>query len=252
METSTCPKCGFPREPRALDCPVCGIVFAKYLSAPAARPAAVPPPVPPALQAPPQMQPPPPGALNPYAPPQANAIGPLPPPLPQPALGNGLWRSGDVLVIRKGSTLPNHCVTCNRPTGNRWQKTFHWVPSWVYFMILAQLLIYLIVYYSVRKSADLALPLCEDHSEKRKRDTALAWLLVCGGLVLMFASIAAADSPRLLTAVFALAIAGVVSGAVFSTRANVVKPVKIDRDHVWLKKVSPDFLAALPEAPFGF
>lgn len=34
MSDSSCPKCGFAREPSALDCPVCGIVFSRYRSAP--------------------------------------------------------------------------------------------------------------------------------------------------------------------------------------------------------------------------
>jgi uncharacterized RDD family membrane protein YckC len=28
--TDSCPKCGFAREPKSVDCPVCGIVFARY------------------------------------------------------------------------------------------------------------------------------------------------------------------------------------------------------------------------------
>lgn len=32
--TDSCPKCGFAREPQSLDCPVCGIVFARYRARP--------------------------------------------------------------------------------------------------------------------------------------------------------------------------------------------------------------------------
>jgi len=234
METPTCPQCGYPREPKALDCPVCGIVFAKYRAAAPAglrpEPAAVPPPLP---------------TLNPYAPPQA-AVSVTSPPLPQAGLA-GVWRSGDVLVVRKGYPLPGRCVVCNQPTGNRWQKTHYWVPLGIRLLILLHVIIYLIAYLIVRKSADLAIPLCGDHARKRSRDTMLSWVLVIGGLALFFGIAFATDSPRLLATIITLALTGLITGIVLSVKANVVKPVKIDNDYVWLKKVSPAFLSGLPE-----
>lgn len=245
METQTCPKCGFLRDPQALDCPVCGVVYAKFERgipagpAPASPgPAAMPPPLPPP---------------NPYAAPRANLSFSGPPPVPQQqmAVPQGLWRSGDDLVFFKGYPLPGRCLACNRETSYRWKKTFTWVPSWVQLTIILSIPVYLAVYYSTRKQADLAIPLCQEHEGKRKKNTILSWALVLGGLMLMVGCIAAADTPRLLLAIFLLGLASLVTGAILSVNGNVVRLVKIDNYYVWLKKVSPEFIATLPVVPAG-
>ena len=251
METQTCPKCGFVREPKALDCPVCGIVYAKFERGGTARPAPAP-----ALSADPggtlfadgsspYAAPPPLPPMNPYASPLAAG----PPPVPQAVAG--VWRSGDTMVLCKGYPLPGRCVVCNRDTNFRWHKTYSWVPGWVHILVF-WLLIYLIVYLSIRKQADVAVPLCQEHEESRKRNTTLAWVLCAGGVLLMFGCIAAADHPSVLTTILLLGFASIVAGAVFSMKGTVLRPVKIDNTYVWLKKVNPEYLAVLPEAMMGF
>jgi hypothetical protein len=70
METLTCPKCHGPREPQAVACPACGIVFGKY-------------------QAPVTA-----GGRNPYASSRSPAAS--------------AWREGSLLVMcRKGAQLPD-------------------------------------------------------------------------------------------------------------------------------------------------
>ncbi len=246
METQTCPKCGFLREPQALDCPVCGVVYAKFERGIPADPA---PATPRAAATPPPLPPP-----NPYAAPRANLSASGPPPVPQPqmvVLPQGLWRSGDQLVFSKGYPLPGHCLVCNQETSYRWRKTISWVPTWVHFTILLQLLPYLIIYLSVRKQADLAIPLCQEHEDKRKKNTRLSWVLVIGGLMLMMGCVVASDTPRLVLAILLLGVTSLITGAVLSVKGNVVRPVKIDNYYVWLKKVSPELLSALPLVPAG-
>ena len=253
METQTCPKCGFQREPKALDCPVCGVVYAKFERGTPARPAPIP--VRPADSgtlfagdASPYAAPPPLPA-NPYASPQAQLSLPGPPPVPQTVF-QGVWRSGNVLVVHKGSQLPGRCVVCNRETSLRWQKTFSWAPGWVRILVV-QLLIYLIVYLSIRKQANLAVPLCQEHEAKRKRDTTLSWVLILGGLVTIFASIIAFDNPNLLLTMIGLSLVAIITGVVFSAKGNVLQPSRIDHTYCWLRKACPEYLAAVPHAPAG-
>jgi hypothetical protein len=254
METQTCPKCGFPREPKALDCPVCGIVFAKFEKTAAARPA-------PAHAGPDRSVlpaqtlyggPPPPAAMNPYAPPQANLSVSGPPPLPT-APTDGVWRSADILVLRKGTELPGRCVACNQATGERWQKTFYWVPSGLRLLILLNVVIYAVVMLVVRKKAELSVPLCPVHNEKRKRGITQGWIALLIGLCLLVGSFATLndESTAKFGLLFVLGLILIITGAVLSSNAVPIQPKKIDDYYVWLKKASPELLATLPQAPPG-
>jgi len=246
METQTCPKCGFPREPQALDCPVCGIVYAKVERRAASSRPAPASPGPASATAPPPLPP-----ANPYAAPRANLSFSGPPLVPQQQASTfqGLWRAGDELVLLKGYPLPGRCLACNRDTSYRWKKTFSWVPSWVQLTVLLSIPIYLVVYYSMRKQADLAILLCQEHEAKRKKNTMLSWVLVLGGLVMMPGCLAASDTPRLLLPIFFLGLASFLAGAILSVNGNIVRLAKMDDNYVWLKKVSPEFLATVPQMP---
>jgi hypothetical protein len=236
METQTCPKCGYLREPNAADCPACGIVFAKYHGAPAAR-HAVPAP-----------------SHNPYAPPQFEKVE-QPPPLPAPAAAavpEGIWQFQDVLVLLKGTPLPDRCVTCNRPTRYRWRRTFYWAPPALRLLILLNVLIYAVVMIAVRKRADLDIPLCEEHNAQRSANTRNGWLLALLGLVLNVASyFAIGDEGPLVVFLCGLGVIGLFAGAIIASNAIPLQVKKIDDYYVWMKKAGPEFLRTLPPAPWN-
>lgn len=229
METLTCPKCNYPREPRAVDCPACGIVFAKFQ----------------------KTQPP--AALNPYAAPQSDLA---PPPLPVPAAADvrpGVWRHEGLLIVQQGAELPGRCVACNRPTANRWHKTFYWAPPVLRVLILLNLIVYAIVMLAVRKKAEMAVPLCEEHDEKRRATVRNSWLLVLGGSVLIVASFLAlgADSGGAFGLLFCIGLITLIAAAVVSSNASPLQPKKIDGYYSFMKKAGQDFLYSLPSPPMG-
>ena len=231
METLTCPKCNFLREPRALDCPACGIVFAKYQKA----------------------APPPPAALNPYATPQSDTA---PPPLPGPAATvapAGVWRHEGLLIIQQGAELPDRCVVCNRSTVHRWSKTFYWAPPGLRILIFLAPLIYVIVVLAVRKKADLAVPLCEEHEEKRRTQVRNSWLVAIGSIVLLCTSFLALadDSGAVFGLLFCLGLVGLIASALMSSSALLLQPKKIDGYYAFMKKAGDDFLRSLPSPPMG-
>lgn len=236
METLTCPKCGYLREPNAVDCPACGIVFAKYQSAPAAR-RAVPEP-----------------GHNPYAPPQFDKAV-QPPPLPAPAaapLPEGIWQFQDLLILLKGTALPDRCVTCNRPAHHRWKKTFYWAPPALRLLILLNFVIYAVVMIAVRKRVDLDIPLCEEHAAQRSANTRNGWLLALLGLFVMMASyFAIGDEGPMVVFLCGLGVIGLFAGAIIASNAIPLQPKKIDDYYVWMKKAGPEFLRTLPPAPWN-
>jgi hypothetical protein len=82
------------------------------------------------------------------------------------------WQDGDV---------PDVCMKCGRKAYDRVQKTFLWMPGWVYVLILAGLLIFAIVALCVRERRTTSLPLCEEHKNHwywRNLWAGLSFLLV--------------------------------------------------------------------------
>jgi hypothetical protein len=244
--SQTCPKCGWAREPGAIECPACGIVYARYGGGP--RPAASPetgafgpPPLPSSGE-----------AVNPYAPPQSNLQNTFGTPIGQMFAAAGVWRTGDLLVMQKGAVLPNRCLVCNQPASVQFPKKMYWHSPWVYVLILLNLFIYLIAALIARKKADVVLPLCGEHAEKRKRTATIGGVLVVASLVSMVGSFAVIDGEG---PAFALMFSGgflmLLVGAIMLSMANKIVPKKIDDYHVWLRKVSASYLAALPPAPPG-
>lgn len=245
----TCPKCGWVRELGAVECPACGIVYARYGGGPRPTASAEADPF-----APPPLPPPPNDALNPYAPPQS---------IPQTAMespfgqmypgGAGVWRAGDILVMQKGASLPNRCLVCNQPASVQFPKKMYWHHPAVYLLILINIIVYAIGAAIVRKKADVVLPLCAEHAAKRKRMVAAGWLVMLGGFALMLGSCTQASTNDdafvlLLSLGFLVLLAGLI---VFSIGSNLIAAKKIDDYHVWLRKVSASYLAALPPAPPG-
>ena len=62
--------------------------------------------------------------------------------------GVTFFRDGRFLVVRDGAELPETCVVTNEPADRgSWRKRVRitWTPSWVYVLILVNLIVLLIV-----------------------------------------------------------------------------------------------------------
>jgi hypothetical protein len=154
----------------------------------------------------------------------------------------GLWRDGPLLMIRKGTELPDRCVKCNGTAGGyRLKRTLSWHPSYWFLLVLVSPLIYIIVALCVRKTAKVAVGLCERHRSARRRAIAVGWLLSLAGIGLIVLS--GYDIPFLNLAGIGVLVGGILFGII---RSQVLVPKRIDQNFVWLKKVSPEYLAALP------
>lgn len=237
METEQriCPKCGWTRESGAVECPACGIVYARFDH-------------PPRPQTPPQSPVAATDALNPYAPPVSDVRGPEL--FGQPS--GSVWRAGDLLVLQKGAALPHRCVTCNGPASVQWPKRLHWHSPALYFLIVVNVLIYAIAAMAARKKADLVIPLCAEHDRKRRRSISLSWVTGLAGLALLIGSFFLVEtSEAAFITLFLAGLVGVIAGLALSSSGHPVLPKKIDEHYVWLKKVHSSYLASLPPAPPG-
>ena len=178
---------------------------------------------------------------NPYAPPEAE-IGKR-----TPVLGgkSDLWRDGNLLVILKGTDLPDRCLKCNAPAeGYRLKRTLSWHRPWWYLMILVNLFVYIIVAMCVRWTAKIKAPFCPRHRARRRNAILIGWLgaLTGLGLIVFGASYPGyAGAAAIGGLIFLLSL---LLGVIFS---QYLVPKRIDANYIWLRKISPEFLADLPE-----
>ena len=160
--------------------------------------------------------------------------------------GTHVWRSGKFLVMNKDAELPPQCVKCNAPGhGKKLKRRLFWHTPWIYVLIPAGLLLYAIVATIIGKRAQIQISLCQEHRRIRTRDLLVTWLLILACLGSFSYAIVASSGWYALGG-FALLFIAAIYGHV---RTAMVTPKRIDDKFVWLKGVSPEYLAPLPEFP---
>lgn len=236
----TCPKCSYPVPEGAIDCPACGIVYAKYRSVREEPPASE-------VFA---------GAggatatvadgdlFNPYAPPKSDLWEPRAP--ADAAAAEGLWRAGRHLVMSKDAVLPHRCIRCNRPAAVRLDRKLQWHRPLVYLALLMNLIVYVIIAVIARKKARIEVSLCDGHDRARKTWMMVGWAIILGALVLFTAGVAGNGLEVLALLAPLLILVGIV---IVLFGSQPILPKRIDDHHVWLRNVSPEMLAELPDAP---
>jgi hypothetical protein len=185
--------------------------------------------------------------LNPYAAPVASLV-------PEYAGDNGVWRDADLLVVRKGSSLPDRCIKCNAQAGGlRKQLTLYWHSPWLYTLVILQLLIYIVVSLIVRQKIVLPTGICRRHLARRRWAIFLAWLLFFGGLGATILGGCLMDNRQRqafgLTVLWGGAIV-MVGGVIYGVVASrLLWAKRIDPYFAWLKGACPEYLAELPDVP---
>jgi hypothetical protein len=163
----------------------------------------------------------------------------------------GMRREGKLLLMSKGAEFPDRCVKCNAPAeGYRLKRDLSWHSPGYYvliFFLCPGLLTYIIVAMIVRKTARAWVPLCPRHRSARLRDIAIGWLGALAGIAMMFGAATAPGDygPMMVTGGLVVFLVALLYGVL---RAQAVVPSKIDKTMVWLRSISPDFLAMLPDA----
>ncbi|MEQ8786822.1 MAG: hypothetical protein RIC55_11010 [Pirellulaceae bacterium] len=193
-------------------------------------------------------------SLNPYQPPQEHGA-PVEPPSDFDA--EGPWRSGTVLVTRKGASLPPRCVKTNLPAERTlWCKVSWHPPAFAWTMLAGP--VYVVVALIVRKRARIDVGLTGERYRRFRLLHSAVWLF--GGLSLApiwFGGTMLLDGSRGYPLVIAVVMA--VGGSVMLLAslvygrysAPVVGVQKIDDRFVWLTGVCEAYLAELPPWPYS-
>ncbi len=152
------------------------------------------------------------------------------------------------MVVPRGAALPANCVKCGAPAQRPWRKKFYWHHPAIYFIVLFNLLIYVIVALIVRKSMELNVPLCETHHGDRKRYNILAAILLLGFIPAGFGVGQFVSNGEGIG--FLIGAIMFIAGLVFWVLASgYIRPTKIDETHGVFASVGEPFLQLLPPEP---
>lgn len=159
-----------------------------------------------------------------------------------------IWRSGDLLVMRRGAQLPDRCIKTNQPAnGKRFKATLYWHHPLLYLLILINLLVYVIVAIAVRKKAVVYVGVTERTLQKRRRAISWGWGIGIAGIILFFSALSLpSESATVLLAVLGLFLMlGGLGGGI--AKATLVDADRIEDEYIWLRGVTNEYLALLPE-----
>lgn len=155
---------------------------------------------------------------------------------------------------RKRGRLPEVCMVCGAPSTRTVNRTFFWVPQWMYFLV--GLLILILVF---RKSMTLNVPVCPRHRYYWSIKTAIMSVGVVAILTLLFAIpfyyIESARGTPAMNSDFINRDIWLISLGIFLVNGIIltlivrsgVRPTLIDRDGIEFKCVALEFEQALEE-----
>jgi hypothetical protein len=163
--------------------------------------------------------------------------------------GMPLWRERNLLVTVDQAKFPHACVRCGQPgSGRPYRRVYYWHSPWVYLILLASPLVYIIVAMCIRGKATVDLSLCAGHRSARGRNIAISWLVFLSSFVWWYlaATVRGRDLPPLLVIGGFLTFFGGMIAILLSAR--ILAPKKVDRGYVWLSGAGGGFLNGLPPA----
>jgi len=163
---------------------------------------------------------------------------------------DGLWRKGNLLVMRKRAILPDRCVKSNQPTERRLRRNLSWHHPAVYLAILPGLLIYIIIAIILTKRATIHIGLSDEWFAKRRRTILISWTIVLVSIAMVVLGCAGVEESDIFGLLIPVGFLAFLIGAFYGLiAARMVTPTRIDDEYVWLKGVNREFLAELPEWP---
>ncbi len=178
---------------------------------------------------------------------------------------DGLWRHGKLLVMRnQNPRFPPRCVKTNEPcSGPPTRFKLAWVENGTMWALMFGAIGHSVAMASQGKKLSVDLPLSDTWLARKRRSTMIGWGLLLGGIgsfvlavvCYVVALLSGASEGSVLWLMFFIlggplaAIAGIIWMAIF--QQPPVKAHEITDGLAWIKGVHPDFLASLPEWPWG-
>ena len=181
---------------------------------------------------------------NPYATPKA----PSPSASISPASASACFTDGKYLYVADGAVMPDVCLRTNNPVGPegwRKRKLISWSPTWVYLLLLINILVVLIVALLTQKKGYITYSLSAPTHQSivRKRIIALSAFLFSIGC---FFALFQLDTGQWGAALGLLGVLSILFALIALVAANPIKAVRFKDGWFRIKGCSPEFLATLP------
>jgi hypothetical protein len=159
---------------------------------------------------------------------------------------DGVWREGQLIVMRQGALLPKRCLQTNETISGPYKKiTLYWHSPWLFFLILAHLILFIIVALAARKSVTLEITMGPKMLQRKKRLQLIGVVIMLSGIIesILALSQSEPDGLHILIGVLALIVGLFV--AVAGSQTLMVQ--RMEGNYIWLKGASPAYLDSLPE-----
>jgi hypothetical protein len=184
------------------------------------------------------------------------------------------WRSGKYLVTRRESRLPDRCIKCNAPAnGNKLLRRLQWHPWWATLPLIAapaalglaaitpwprwfatagiiSFFVTLLFALLTQQKADVHIGLCPRHWSEYHKRSAVVMLAAIFSIV---AFIAGCNFMRrqLVDRIVVFSFLGIFIACIAygMVALRTVRTRKLTKTTIWLRGVSPKYLAELPEWP---
>lgn len=167
---------------------------------------------------------------------------------------NDIWRSKDTLVIRKNTKLPNRCIKTNQSVNvQRKLLKLSWVPSYIILFLLLSPLVYLIVFFCVKKDATLEIGVSDVILNKRKRLGLVGFSgLILGGIITMIPILNIGNlhlerHPNWLLIILLTGLTLLGAGFMAFAERKYFRISKIDEEYIWVAGVNNDYLSSFPD-----
>jgi len=169
------------------------------------------------------------------------------------AVHGDIFQYDGTLVVRDNTALPELCILCGQPSPRQKPLTlkFSWDPSFKRTESPSTL--------ELRRAGSIHAHLCVQHFRSYRIGRLIGWLGMCGGILLMTASLTLATLSEVsVVPRYTLhAMIGLLTGFAifilflfaFTLKTRTLTCIKIEQSYLHLAGVHPGFLKPLPPLP---
>ena len=161
----------------------------------------------------------------------------------------GVFRDGKNVIVKRGAQLPPICLRCGQPAnGGLLNKKYYWHERWIFLLLIPGIIFYAIAALIVRKSMDLAVPLCVQHRFRYQQLRMAAISMMIGSTIFVILSffVSADNLIYSMLAFFVLLLAGFIT---FLVAGLFLTPKFIDASLGVFSGPGEQFLVQLPPKP---